>query len=1131
VVLWTPYWAWTIIAPSRSWGSVMDLHNWLLSLGLEQYEEAFRENTIDDALLPSLTAEDLKDLGIKNVGHRRKLLNAINALGISLSSFAVGNAPFQEVAERRQVSIMFSDLVGSTALSARMDPEDLREVIAAYHKCVAETVESFGGFVSQYLGDGVLVYFGYPQAHEDDAERAVRSGLQVVEAVSSLETQVSLQSRVGIATGLVVVGDRAHSGRLLDYSIIGETPNVAARLQGVAEPNEVIIAESTRRLIGDLFELKHLGARDLKGIAEPVHSWVVLRASSVASRFEALHSAGLTALIGREEELNLLLQRWSMAKNGEGQAVLLSGEAGIGKSRLTAELLQRLSGEPLTRVRYFCSPHHADSALYPITAQMERAAGFVRNDNLQRKLDKLDALLTQTATPTEDAELFTDMLLLPNDGRYRRLNLSAKRRRDRTLQALTKQIEALARLNPVLMIFEDAHWADPTSLEALSLTINRIASHRVLLIVTFRPDFDAPWSGHPHVTTLTINRLGQREVSAMIDSLVGNKLLAERVRGDIIERTDGIPLFVEEITKAVLESESHRAAERAIAAIPPPEVPASLHASLMERLDRLGSAKEIAQIGAAIGREFSYALLAMVARKPEAQLGAALDRLLAAGLLFRQGEPPDAVYLFKHALVQDAAHGTLLREPRRALHARIADVLKSEFADTVERRPELLARHCAEAGLLEEAARLWGKAGQRSLDLVALPEAVAYLQDGLAIIKRLPLSADRDSLELALREPLHSARLQWRGWASPEVGANARAILHLAQRQGRPQGLLVGLWGTWINTITQGRVAETSDWARRLLAEGDRSGNIDLQILGHRASLSSHFYLGELNEALEQRNKALALYDETRAARWRELTGNDVRTAVGVISSQALWMLGYPDQASQVSDQLDADTHRLGHPFDIGWASTWGAYVLDYRCESDRMLARVREADRVGREQSIPVFNKVLVPAGEGLAMLRKGLLPEAISLLERGIEGWRATGGHLNLPYLKGALAEAISLQGDTEAGLHLLAECLDQIERPGWHERVWLPEILRLKGWMLMRQGLHAEAEAALRQSIEWSRRQQARSWELRSSTTLAQRFVECGRSDEARQLLLPIHDWFSEGFETHDLKAARALLAEIC
>jgi tetratricopeptide (TPR) repeat protein len=656
----------------------------------------------------------------------------------------------------------------------------------------------------------------------------------------------------------------------------------------------------------------------------------------------------------------------------------------------------------------------------------------------------------------------------------------------------------------------------------------------VLLLVTFRPEFDPPWVRHSYVTAVFINRLAEHEASAMIDRVVGNKQLSASIRQDIIERTDGIPLFVEEMTKAVLEAGSETAAVRAIAAVPSPAlaVPASLYASLMARLDRLGGpVKELAQIAAAIGREFSHALLASVVWQPDAELRSALDRLIAAGLLFRRGVPPHATYLFKHVLVQDAAYGTLLREPRRALHARIAETLESQFADIVERHPEILARHCTEAGLIEKAARFWGKAGRRSLELVALAEAVAYLQEGLAIVEQLPASADRDDLELALREPLHAARLQWRGWASPEVGVNATAILDLAQRQDRPQSLLVGLWGMWVNTITQGRVAETPDWAQRLLTEGNESKNVDLQILGHRASGFSHFYLGELSEALEQRDKALALYDPQRAARWRELTGNDVRTAVGVCSSQALWMLGYPDQASQMSDQLDADSRQLGHPFDIGWAATWGAaYVFDYRREPDRLLARIHEADRIGREHSIPVLYQVLVPMAEGLAMLRKGQLLEAISLLERGIEGWRARGGYLNLPYLKCALAEALSRQGNIEAGLRLLDECLGQIERPGWYERVWLAEILRLKGWVLMHQGRRTEAEAQLRASIECARRQQARSWELRSSKTLAELLIKCGQRDAAHQVLAPLYDWFTEGFGTLDLKEAKALLDEL-
>jgi class 3 adenylate cyclase/tetratricopeptide (TPR) repeat protein len=1115
----------------------MPIAQWLEELGMSEYTQRFAEHNVDLSVLGELSDQDLKELGI-SIGHRRRILAAIRELpGIppAATEAAIAVPDVQNAAERRQVTVLFSDLVGSTELSSRMDPEDMREVISAYNRTVAETVRRFGGFVAKYMGDGVLVYFGYPHAHEDDAERAVRAGLELTRAVAGLETHAPLKARVGIATGLVIVGDLIGSEEGEQPSIVGETPNLAARLQVIANPGGVVIAENTRRLLGNLFELDELGAMDLKGLGRRVPAWVVLRTSSVASRFDALHPGGLTPLVGREEETELLLRLWSKAKAGEGQVVLLSGEAGIGKSRLTAALLEEVASEPYTPLRYFCSARHTDSALYPIIGWMERAAGLAYNEPPQTKLDKLDVLLTRTGTPTEDADVFADMLLLRNDGRYQKLNLSAAQRRDRTLAALTKQIETLARRNPVLMIFEDAHWADPTSLEVLSHAVNRIATRRILLIVTFRPGFTAPWIGEQHLTAFTLDRLRQREVSAIIDRLVGNVSLAESVRKDIIERTDGIPLFVEEITKAVLEAQSQRAGKHANTAISAaPEVPASLHASLMERLDRLGPAKQLAQIGAAIGREFPHALLAAVARKPEAQLNAALDRLLAAGLLFRQGEPPDATYLFKHALVQDASHSTLLREPRRALHARIAETLESRFGDIVERHPEILARHCTEAGLIEKAAGLWAKAGRRSLDLVALAEAAAYLQQGLAIIERLPSSADRDSLELALREPLHSAWLRWRGWASPEVRANATAILQLTQ-DGRPESLLVGLWGMWVNTISQGRVAESLSWAGRLLAEGNQSKNIDLQILGHRASGFSCFYLGELNKALEQRDRAIALYDPLRAARWRELTGNDVRTAVGVFSPQALWMLGYSDQAVQMSDQKDADARQLGHPFDIGWALTWGAYVFDYRCEPDRLLDRVHEADRVARaqsssEQAIPVLYSVLVPMGEGLAMLRKGQLREAISSLERGIEGWRARGGYLNLPYLKCALAEAFAREGKVETGLRLLDECLDQIERPGWEERVWLAEVLRLKGWVLMRQNRRTEAKEQLSASIECARRQQARSWELRSSTTLAELFIKCGERDAARQLLAPIYDWFTEGFDTHDLKAARALLEDI-
>jgi class 3 adenylate cyclase len=581
----------------------MDLGGWLRSLGLGQYEAAFRENAIDLSILPDLTDQDLEKIGVL-LGHRRKLLRAIanldtrQASASNVATPATTDASPRDTAERRQVTVMFSDLVGSTA--ARMDPEDLREVISAYQNCVAETVGRFSGLVAKYMGDGVLIYFGYPQAHEDDAERAVRAGLELVAAVGALKTHAPLQTRVGIATGLVVVGDLIGSGSSQEQAIVGETPNLAARLQGIAKPNELVIAEGTRRLIGHLFELEDLGAIDLKGIAAPVRCSVVLRPASVESRFDAFHAGGLTELVGREEEVELILRRWSKAKSGEGQAVLLSGEPGIGKSRLTAALMERVSNEPHTRLRYFCSPQHTDSALYPIISQMERAAGFAHDDNTHAKLDKLDALLAKSLTPPQDAALLVDMLSLPNDGRYPTLELDPQQRRQRTLEALTTQLEALAQAKPVLMIFEDVHWIDPTSLEAVGRTVDRLKALGVLLIVTYRPEFEPPWIGRPYVTALALNRLGEREITAMIERVTGNKALSESIRQDIIERTDGVPLFVEEMTKAVLEAESEGEAQRTTAAIPSPAlaVPASLHASLMARLDRLGPAKEVGELNA-----------------------------------------------------------------------------------------------------------------------------------------------------------------------------------------------------------------------------------------------------------------------------------------------------------------------------------------------------------------------------------------------------------------------------------------------------------------------------------------------------------------------------------------------------
>ena len=641
----------------------MEVAVWLRSLGLERYEAAFRENEISERVLPSLTQEDLKEIGVGPVGHRRMLLEAIAALRADTGDNApsanlavVSSAPNvspEDRAERRQVTVMFSDLVGSTALSTRMDPEDLREVISSYQKSVAETVGRFGGFVAKYMGDGVLIYFGYPQAHEDDAERAVRAGLELVAAIRDLKTHVALQTRVGIATGLVVVGNVIGSGASQEQAIVGDTPNLAARLQGVAEPNSVVVAEGTRKLLGSLFELEDLGPQKLKGISGPTRAWAALRPASVEGRFDAMHASGLTDLVGREEELDLMLRRWSKAKSGDGQVVLLSGEAGIGKSRLTAALLERLATEPHTRLRYFCSPQHTDSVLYPVISQLERAARLAHDDTAQAKLDKLDTLLAQSSTPREDVVLIAEMLSLPNDGRHPTLELAPQQRRQHTLEALRSQIEALAERSPVLMVFEDVHWADPTSLELFELIVERASSFPLLAIVTFRPEFVPPWVGRPQVTLISLNRLPRRLSAEMIAHVTGGKVLPQEIADQITNRTDGVPLFIEELTKAVVESGLLvEAGDRYVVTGPvtPLAIPTSLQASLLARLDRLAPARDVAQIAAALGRQFSHELISAVAAVPREQLDDALAQLVRAELIFRRGTPPDAEYTFKHAL-------------------------------------------------------------------------------------------------------------------------------------------------------------------------------------------------------------------------------------------------------------------------------------------------------------------------------------------------------------------------------------------------------------------------------------------------------------------------------------------------
>jgi predicted ATPase/class 3 adenylate cyclase len=1113
---------------------MQQIADWLEKLGMSEHAQRFAENRIDFSVLPDLTDQHLKDLGIA-LGDRLKMLRAIRELAdaIPASTQPALTAPRPlDTAERRQVTVIFSDLVGSTALSARMDPEDLREVISAYQKCVVEAVRRFGGFVAKYMGDGVLVYFGYPEAHEDDTERAVRAGLELIVAVTALKAPVSLQARVGIATGLVVVGDFIGSGEAQERGIVGETPNLAARLQGVAEPNTVVIAESTRKLLGNLFELEDLGDKELRGITGSVRAWAALRPASVESRFEALHAGGLTALVGREEELEILLRRWSRAKNGQGQVVLLSGEAGIGKSRLTAALLEHVAPEPHTRLRYFCSPQRTDSALYPAISQMERAARFTQADTMQAKLDKLDAVLALTSTSAHHAALFAEMLSLPNDGRYPVLELTPQERRQKTLEALHAQVETFAHKSPVLMIFEDAHWSDPTSLEAFGRVVDRIAILPVLLLITFRPEFEPPWIGQPHVTALTINRLTRPEVDAMIDRVAGNKPLPANLRQDIIERTDGIPLFVEEMTKAVLEAESHSEADRAAAAIPSAAVavPATLHASLMARLDRLGgSAKEIAQIGAAIGREHPHALLALVARKPDAELEAALDRLVAAGLLFRQGLPPHATYLFKHALVRDVAYGSLLRGQRQQMHGRIADELAKHFPTTIEAEPEVMAFHFMEARQFEHAIGYWLKAGERAAQRSANLEAIRHLSRGLEVLQTLPDSPERDRQELAYQIALGTPLIAVHGYSAPQTGAAYNRARVLCERLGEAEPLVATLSGEFVYYFVRGdypMMQRLSDEARQV---SERLPNPVVRLASHRLAGITAMHFGAFSKARSEFESILRLYDARQHRSQPVHYVHDPKVSALTYLALVLWVLGFPEQARHEStaafrcaaelDQANLTAHV--HNFAGAGLDELLGDVPGVRAHAD---AIVELADR----HSLGYWrvNGLIL---RGWAMVRQGAAEAGIALMCQNAAERTALGVNWYQARYLCMLAAAYAQAGQPERGLRVVAEAKDLVARN--EEHMWEGELARIEGELMRVQGASVpEIEACFARAITITRAQGAKSLELRAALSCAHLWCDQGRRSDARALLTPTSSWFTEGFDTLDLKEAKALLGEL-
>jgi predicted ATPase len=884
----------------------------------------------------------------------------------------------------------------------------------------------------------------------------------------------------------------------------------------LAEPETVVIPAGTRRLLGDLFEYRDLGEVEIKGIAAPVPTWQVLRPSAVASRFEALRGSALTPLVGREEEIDLLLRRWARTKAGVGQVVLISGEPGIGKSRITAEIEGRLHAEPHIRLRYFCSPYCRDSALYPFIDQLWHAAEFAHDDPLAAKLEKLEAVLSRAAPLDEDVPLLADLMSLPVSERHPLPNLSPQRKKEQTLEALIRQLEGLARQQPVLMIFEDAHWVDPTSRELLDLTIEHVRNLPVMLIMTFRPEFQPVWTGQPQVTMVALNRLDRHDRSALIAQIAGGETLHDQVVDQIVDRTDGVPLFIEELTKSVLES-----------GVPLVGIPATLHDSLMARLDRLASVRLVAQIGAAIGRQFPYGMLHAVSDLPEHELQASLARLVASELVFQRGTPPEAIYTFKHALVQDAVHGSLLRTTRQQLHAQIARALEAHSPELMDSQPELFAQHYAEAGLAEKSVIYWGKAGQRSAARSAMAEAAAQFQRGLDQLALLPDIPERHRQELEFWGALGAVLGAVEGLAAPETGRAYERARELWDQLGSPAEFNRIPFGQNRYYAFRGELDRAHRVAEDLLRLGRQRHDPAGLVLGHQACGSSQMLAGKFASSRSHLEEVLALYDPISH-----------RSLVGQFASQphvisqgylaiVLFCLGFPDQAFAQGNAAVARAKGLDHPPSLAGTLSLGTPLLVLIGDSAGLREWADHLASVCAEQGFS-FWRALAAVYRGWAKVDNGELADGISLLRDGVAAFSATGAETWTPYLIALLATALATAGQIEEALTQLNDAELIVNRTG--ERWFSAELNRLKGQLLLRQGHCQAAEELYLKALSIAREQEAKMWELRAAVSLAGLRRDQGRRAEGRDLLAPVYDWFTEGFGTPDLQDAKALLDEL-
>jgi class 3 adenylate cyclase len=1096
-----------------------NLPEWLNEQGLEQYASVFADNDIDFDILSDLSESDLEKLGL-SFGHRRKLLKALAVLQPAPSQPETLPAPLEtKAAERRQVTVLFSDLVGSTALANEIDPEDMSALIKRYQDVCAGAIARFDGFIAKFMGDGVLAYFGYPQAQEDAAERSVYAALAIIDGLSQLQGTdgQALQTRIGIATGLVVIGDIIGTGVSREHSIVGETPNLAARLQTLAEPNSVLVSQSTHHLLGRQFDYQSLGEQTLKGFANPVQVWRVVSEAVVASRFAAGHFARTGPFVGRVQEMELLLDRWRLARDGEGQVVFLSGEPGMGKSCIVDALYERIVGDSYYHLIFQCSPYHTNSALHPVISQLERSAGFALEDSAAAKLEKLEALLSATDNLSDfTRSLFADLLSIPLDESYPLLDLQPAQRKAATIAAIVHQLTQLAEQKPVLFLLEDAHWIDPTTQELVSRVIDGIAATRVLVLLTARPEFLSPWTGRDHVTSLALSRLSKTQCAELIAGVATDGMLNRAMVEDIVAKTDGVPLFIEELTKAIMES----------ATPDRPAVPATLHDSLMARLDRLGAAKEIAQVASVIGQQFSYALLQAVAPPSAGDVAAGIARLVDAGLAFPQSRANEPSYSFKHALMRDVAYDNLLRARRQQIHGRVARVLEEHFPAVAESEPELLAQHFGQAGLVDSACTYYERAGDRAAARSSFAEAVAHFSAGLSQADQLQESPDRSRRELALLLKLGPAFAIMKGPQSPEAEEVYGRAHKIGTILGDETGLFKATWGLWMAANVGRNLERARDRAQELVTLAQHSTDQNLLLEAFHCRWSTAYFRGDVATALKDSREGIERYDPARHS-WMGpvFGGHDPGVCAHQVHAATLCLSGFIGEGNERFEQALSLAERLKQPHSLAFALQNGMLI-------SQLSGDPKAVERVG-ERLIELADKYNFPPLRAHARLLCGWARALGQDAEAGLEMMEAEFPRASaigplFRYYAALLAEARAKFGKISEALAVLRWALDTVTEPGIGFCV--PELYRLQGVCLLRLDLDNEEEAmtSLQMAVDLAKQQNAALFQLKAAIDMANAANSMGQPERGLQPLRDLCASLPEGFDAPVLAEATQLLS---